>query len=235
MGCNEPTEQAIAGTDQILRLVQQATARDVCLCLISGGASALLVRPSEGVSLADKQSLMRLLSAAGADIRELNLVRTQMSEVKGGGLTRCCHAGTIVTLVLSDVLGDPLDVIGSGPTVPSPPAYADACRVLEKYHVATQLPDLYDWLRAGRPIQITILNLRIRPWANHRRAVRHVLVGNLTLAMEAAAERARQLGYEVVVLPPGKPPSTADEEGMELAGQFVALCGRPKSLPRLRG
>ena len=118
-GVNEPRAEGVAGTQRILELVSSLGADDLCLCLISGGGSALLPAPAAGVTLDDKICVARVLSAAGADITQLNLVRSQLSRVKGGGLARACRAGQLVTLIISDVLGDPLALIASGPTVPS--------------------------------------------------------------------------------------------------------------------
>ena len=111
----------------MLKIVGGLTADDLCLCLISGGGSALLPAPAEGISLADKLAVTRHLSAAGADIRQLNTVRKQLSRIKGGGLARACRAGMLISLIISDVLGDPLDLIASGPTtVPDHSTPADA-------------------------------------------------------------------------------------------------------------
>ena len=101
--------------------------------LISGGGSALLPAPIAGISLADKQHVTRFLSAAGANIAELNTVRKQLSRIKGGGLARACRAGRLYALIISDVLGDPLDVIASGPTVDDPSTPRDALAVLDKF------------------------------------------------------------------------------------------------------
>src|SRR5262245_35204909 len=117
-GLNEPTADGVYGTEKILEIVRSLGPQDFCFCLISGGGSALLPAPVEGVSLAEKQALTRLLSAGGANIQELNTVRKQLSRIKGGGLARTCRAGRLISLIISDVLGDPLDVIASGPTVP---------------------------------------------------------------------------------------------------------------------
>ena len=117
-GVNEPTPEGVAGALEILRLVESLGPDDLCLCLISGGGSALMPAPVEGITLADKLAVTRHLSAAGANIEQLNTVRKQLSRIKGGGLLRACRAGRLVSLIISDVLGDPLDVIASGPTVP---------------------------------------------------------------------------------------------------------------------
>jgi glycerate-2-kinase len=115
-GMNIPTQAAVDGTRQILQLVSAASRDDVVLCLLSGGGSALLVAPQAGISLSDKQAVARSIAEAGGDIRQLNTVRRCLSDIKGGGLARACKAGRLISLILSDVLGDPLDLIASGPT-----------------------------------------------------------------------------------------------------------------------
>ena len=106
--------------EEILQLVSESlTTADLCICLLSGGGSALLPAPAPGISLAEKLAITRHLSGAGANIAQLNTVRKQLSRIKGGGLARACRAGRLITLIISDVLGDPLDVIASGPTVPN--------------------------------------------------------------------------------------------------------------------
>ena len=106
-----------AGAAEILRLVGALGPADLCLCLISGGGSALLPAPADGLTLDDKLAVTRHLSAAGANIEQLNTVRKQLSRIKGGGLAQACRGGRLVALIISDVLGDTLDLIASGPTV----------------------------------------------------------------------------------------------------------------------
>ena len=132
-GVNEPTAEGVAGSMEILRLVESLGPDDLCLCLISGGGSALMPAPVEGITLADKLALTRHLSAAGANIEQLNTVRKQLSRIKGGGLLRACRAGRLVSLIISDVLGDPLDMIASGPTVPDTSTPQAALEVLERF------------------------------------------------------------------------------------------------------
>src|SRR5262245_34580904 len=105
-GVNEPTEDGVAGANEILRIVSSLGPDDLCIALISGGGSALLPAPIEGITLADKVAVTRFLSAAGASIVELNTVRKQLSRIKGGGLARACRAGQLVRLIISDLLGD---------------------------------------------------------------------------------------------------------------------------------
>jgi hydroxypyruvate reductase len=189
-GVNEPTEEGVAGSRRIIELVQSMGPRDLCLCLISGGGSALLPLPAEGVSLADKQALTQLLSSRGANIRELNTVRKQLSRVKGGGLARACRAGRLISLIISDVLGDPLDVIASGPTVADTATPAEALAVLGRYDPARQLPDaIYGaLLRAaestgGQGPQ----NADLMPTP--------MIIGNNAAAVDAAGIEAERRGY----------------------------------------
>ncbi|MFO7904443.1 MAG: glycerate-2-kinase family protein, partial [Pirellulaceae bacterium] len=112
-GVNEPTPAGVQGCEKILELVSSLDENDLCIGLLSGGGSALLPAPSTGVTLDQKVAITKHLSGAGANIQQLNTVRKQLSRIKGGGLARACHAGTLITLIISDVLGDPLDVIAS--------------------------------------------------------------------------------------------------------------------------
>src|SRR5690606_19624071 len=132
-GVNEPTPEGVAGTDEILRQVASLSDEDLCLVLISGGGSALLPAPAEGITLADKLAVTRHLSASGANIEQLNLVRKELSRIKGGGLARACRAGRMVALIISDVLGDPLHLIASGPTVTDPSSPREALNILDAF------------------------------------------------------------------------------------------------------
>ncbi|MBC7821790.1 MAG: glycerate-2-kinase family protein, partial [Planctomycetaceae bacterium] len=133
-GVNEPTEEGVFGTQRILELAHNSGPNDVVLVLISGGGSALAPAPVPGISLADKQAVTRFLMRSGASIQELNTVRKHLSLFKGGGLARATsHARAVITLIISDVIGDPLDVIASGPTVEDTSTVADALAVLERF------------------------------------------------------------------------------------------------------
>jgi hydroxypyruvate reductase len=132
-GLNEPTAAGVEGARAILELVSQLGARDLCVVLLSGGGSALLPAPPGEISLADKLAVTRLLMQSGASIEELNCVRKHLSLIKGGRLARVTGAGIVVCLIISDVVGDPLDAIASGPTVPDSTTAADALAVLRRY------------------------------------------------------------------------------------------------------
>ena len=189
-GVNEPTPEAESGARRILEIVAALGPDDLCLCLISGGGSALLPVPAPGLSVDHELVVTRLLGSTGADIAELNTVRKHLSAIKGGGLARACRAGGLATLVISDVLGDPLDLIASGPTVDDPSTSADALAVLERF-AGTD---------AGVPRHV-LDHLRAQPASNAplpATTTNHV-IGNLATAARAAAQRARDLGYAVEV------------------------------------
>ncbi len=133
-GVNEPTQEGVFGTQQILKLAGSATPNDLVLVLISGGGSALAPAPIPEITLADKLAVTRFLMSSGASIQELNTVRKHLSLFKGGGLARAAsRARAVITLIISDVIGDPLDVIASGPTVEDTSTAADALVVLERF------------------------------------------------------------------------------------------------------
>jgi glycerate 2-kinase len=212
-GLNEPTAEGVAGSERILELVAGLGPDDLCICLISGGGSALLPAPVEGISLADKQQLTRDLSAAGANIEELNTVRKQLSRVKGGGLARACRAGHLVTLVISDVLGDPLDVIASGPTVPNPRTAADALAILERLEVVVP-PGVRQVLQARREAP---------PDAAPTCQVTNLVIGNLARAVEAAGAEAARRGYTPQTHTATTLEGPAEEVGRQLAAEATRI------------
>jgi glycerate 2-kinase len=185
-----PDENSVRGAQAVADLARQAAERDLVICLISGGGSALLTLPVPGLTLTALQALTGVLLRSGATINELNTVRKHCSLIKGGHLARLVAPATLVTLVLSDVVGDPLDVIASGPTMPDPTSIMDAQGVLERYSTpwGFELPEgfrLYETPKHGDP-------------AFER--VQHVIVGSNRLAALAATERARQLGFNTLLL-----------------------------------
>jgi glycerate 2-kinase len=214
---NEPTAEGVAGTRAILRLVEAAGPEDVVLCLLSGGGSALLPAPVPGVSLEDKQRVTRLLHACGATINEMNAVRKHLSEVKGGRLAQACRAGALVSLIISDVIGDPLDVIASGPTAADPTTFADALAVLERHQLTGRAPaSVLDHLRRGAAGEVPDTPKALPP------GVRNEVLGNNARALSAAQARAEALGYRVLNLG-----SYLEGETREVA---VALAGVARSV-----
>jgi glycerate 2-kinase len=189
-GMNEPTAAGAGGAERMLALVGSLAADDVCLCLISGGGSALLPAPVAGITLADKLAVTRLLSAAGANIRQLNTVRKQLSRIKGGGLARVCRAGRLISLIISDVLGDPLDVIASGPTVADASTPQQALEILEHFQArqAGISPRVFQTLEqaaASPPPAAAEASCRVI----------NSIIGNLATAVTAAGQEAERRGY----------------------------------------
>jgi hydroxypyruvate reductase len=218
-GVNEPTAEGVIGSERILQLVGSLGPDDLCLCLISGGGSALLPAPAPGISLADKQAVTRHLSAAGANIAELNTVRKQLSRIKGGGLARACRAGRLITLIISDVLGDPLDVIASGPTVPNQSTAADALSILERYGGAP--PSILDYLASQRANQATAPP-ELRP-----PAVSNLVIGNNALAVDAAGQEAVRRGYSPAMTAATSLEGPAEDIGIHLARMARQMASEP--------
>jgi len=191
-----PTEAALIAGARVLSMAQAAQADDLVVVLLSGGGSALL--EATGISLADLQSLTAALLACGATIGEINCLRKHLSLIKGGQLARAVYPARLVTLVLSDVVGSPLDVIASGPTVADPTTWADAWRIVAKYGLADRLPPAIvshlqaglaggpaDTPKPGDPIFARNLVL---------------VVGDNRVAAVAAKRRAEALGYNSLLL-----------------------------------
>jgi len=175
-----PDRRGVAGAKRIAQIATQAGADDLVICLISGGASALLPLPAPGITLAKKQKITRSLLHSGATIHEVNCVRKHLSAIKGGKLARLAYPATLVTLILSDVIGDHLHAIGSGPTVPDPTTLADARAICAKYGIEVEFPE-----GAETPKKF---------------AISVVMVGSNALAVEAAADEAKRLGYNTMIL-----------------------------------
>ena len=214
-GINEPTEAAIEGSAEILKRVKGLSRRDVCIVLLSGGASALLCCPVREISLADKLAVTRALAASGAPIRELNLVRTQLSQVKGGRLAAACRAGSQIALIISDVIGDPLEVIGSGPTVATPSGADEALQVLSDRRLMLSTP----------PSVIAFLRMRHqekREWTAASNQFRNVIVASNSIALQAATAKAEQLGYRVLSLG-SENSGDAAAEGRQLVTAMMEL------------
>lgn len=176
----------------VLAAVSGLGADDLVLCLISGGASALLALPAPGIALADKQAVTGALLRSGAAIGEINCVRKHLSAIKGGRLAAACHPAPVATLSISDVPGDDPAVIGSGPTVPDPTTFADACAVLRKYRIAGPASVLRHLERGAEETP--------KPGDPRLARARTRLVATPAMALAAAADAARKAGYAPHVL-----------------------------------
>lgn len=194
-GTNQPTAEAVEGARQMLALAANAGPNDVGLCLISGGGSALLPAPVEGITLADKQRVTGLLHACGATIDEMNTVRKHLSRVKGGRLAQAFAGRELHSLILSDVIGNPLDVIASGPTAADPTTYRDAWSVLEKYDLLKEIPaSVRELLEAG-------VAGRIPETPKHLpSSVHNHIIGDNQRALRAAVDKADALGWKALNL-----------------------------------
>lgn len=193
-----PDGRGEAAGAEILRLARDAGPDDLVLCLISGGGSALTPAPVPGVSLAEKQAVTRLLLESGATINELNAVRKHLSRLKGGQLARAAHRAPVVALLLSDVIGDPLDVIASGPTAPDPTTFDDALAVLDRFGLRTRVPPtVRAHLEAGAHGEGEETP---KPGDPALAGVTNAVIGNNGLVVEAALAAARRLGLAPCLL-----------------------------------
>ncbi|XP_068171208.1 glycerate kinase [Antennarius striatus] len=207
---NLPDVDALNAAEEIRQLATQLTEKDLLIVLISGGGSALLPAPIPPVSLQEKLDVTRKLAAAGATIQELNTVRRALSVLKGGGLARCAHPAQVIGLILSDVIGDPLDLIASGPTVMSEIMPEEVMSVLQHYKLLNSLPaSVKDVLGRHSPRDK-------EKESDSSGRVFNTVIGSNSLALKCAGRRARELGFRPVVLAPG-------------------VCGDVRSVARLYG
>jgi glycerate 2-kinase len=225
-----PDERGMEGASRIAEVAAAAQDGDLVICLISGGASALLPLPAPGITLGEKQETTRLLLGCGATIHELNAVRKHISRIKGGELARLAAPAAVESLLLSDVIGDELDVIGSGPTAPDASTFADALAILGKYGVRDRAPAA---VRA-RLEQGASGGLAETPKPGDAvfRRVRNTIVGSNRQALAAAAWRARELGFHTLVLASGIQGETREIARMHAAiAREIAAAGRPVEPP----
>ncbi len=193
-----PDEAGLAGARAVARLALKATAAHRVLVLLSGGGSALLPLPADTLTLDDLQTTTALLLQAGATIDEINAVRKHLSQLKGGQLARRAAPAPIVALILSDVVGDPLDVIASGPTAPDPTTFAEAQAVLARYDLHACVPaTVQETLAAGAAGE---LSETPKPGDPLFARVRNLIIGSNRMAAQAAVAAAEQLGYRALLL-----------------------------------
>ena len=214
IGSNAPTQAGIDGARAMVQLLADAGPDDVALGLISGGGSALLPWPVEDVRLDDKIAVTALLAGSGATIGEMNAVRKHLSRVKGGRLAEGFRGKRFVTLIISDVVGDPLNVIASGPTTPDPTTYADAWAVLDRYDLLrSRAPaSVVGHLERGRRGKLPETPKVLPATVENR------LIGTNALALAAATRTAERLGYRVVSLG-----SAVEGETADVARQHAAI------------
>ena len=193
-----PNEAGMAGTLRILNMASAADENTLLICLLSGGASALLVAPVAGITLQDKQETTRLLLNAGASISELNAVRKHLSGVKGGKLAQAAYPAQLLTLLVSDVIGDPLDVIASGPTSPDASTFAEAEAVIAKYAMQKKMPPhVADYLQRGIAGKV---EETIKANAPCLQKTQNTIIASLHQALSAAQEKTVRLGYSTRII-----------------------------------
>ena len=230
--CGHPVPDArgVAGAERIAQIAASAGREDLVLCLISGGASALLPLPVAGITLEEKQATTRLMLGCGATIHEINAVRKHISRIKGGQLARLASPARVEALLLSDVIGDNLDVIGSGPTAPDASTFATAGAILDRYAIRARVPaSVRERIEAGERGEV---DETPKPGEPLFRRVRNTVVGSNRLALDAAQRKARELGYRTLILS-----STIEGETREIARMHAAIAseisrsGRPLRAP----
>ena len=211
-----PDQRGADAARAIRDLAASATADDLVLVLISGGGSALTPAPAPPITLAEKQAFTRLLLRAGADIKQLNAVRKHVSTLKGGQLARAAAPARVEALLLSDVNGDPLDVIASGPTAPDDSTFAEAMRILDRFDIRDQVaPSIVTRLQQGIEGKIAETP---KPGDPLFERVRNRIIGNNTVVVDAAAAAARTLGLTPLVLT-----RTLEGEAVDVGRRFAAM------------
>lgn len=193
-----PDERSLVGAQKLINMLQDSQSDDLVIFLISGGGSALLNAPLNPISLSDLQQMTRLLLACGANIQEINTLRKHLDRVKGGRLAKLAFPATLVTLVLSDVIGDPVDVIASGPTVPDLSTFSQAWEILQKYHLISKIPNairmvLENGMRGDIPET---------PKSGEKcfAKTQNIIIGSNLIAAKAALAQAQQEGFNSLLL-----------------------------------
>jgi glycerate-2-kinase len=225
-----PNNDGVRGVAEMLMLISSMREKDLVICLISGGGSALMPYPAEGISLEDKQDVTSRLLMKGATIDDLNAVRKHLSAIKGGQLARRCYPTRVVSLILSDVVGDPLDTIASGPTSPDTTTFRNAVDVLKKYKLWDDIcSQVRERLEYG--VKKVIVETP-KPGDEIFNHVTNIIVGNNSIAAESAAEAAEALGYNSLIVST-MVEGEAAEVGTVLAGiaRELAAKGRPLKPP----
>jgi glycerate 2-kinase len=211
-----PDEAGLKATEVVLDQIRECTGEDLIICTFSGGGSALLPAPSPPINLDQKQETTRLLLDSGATINEINAIRKHLSRSKGGWLAKTADPATLVSLILSDVIGDRLDVIASGPTVPDESTFADCTEIIQRYDLVDRLPEtVAEYFRQGGAGMVPETP-KVGDPAFSR--VQNLIVGNNRGALLAAQEQAISLGYKTMILS-----SQIEGEAREVAHVFAAI------------
>lgn len=193
-----PDQNGFEGAQDLYQLASSADEKTLVICLVSGGGSALMVSPVPGVSLKDKQNTTKVLLSCGATIHEINTIRKHLSSIKGGGLARAVYPATMVSLILSDVVGDNLDSIASGPCVPDSSTFSECLAILAKYSIELKIPlSVVEHIKAG--VKGTVPETAKEDQIFFTKT-QNVIVGCNFDALLQAKEKADELGYNTLLL-----------------------------------
>ncbi len=225
-----PDEAGFRGARLIVQMLEKKDEKDLIFFLISGGGSALLPYPAEGITLEDKQMVTRVLLEVGASIHEINALRKHLSLVKGGRLARLAFPSTLVSLILSDVIGDDLDSIASGPTAPDHSTFQDCLNILEKYQILERIPPV-----VGEIFKKGVLGEieeTPKPGDPVFERTQNLIIGSNIMAVEAAAKKAEELGYNTLILSSFIAGETRDVAGVHAAiAREILSSGNPINRP----
>ncbi len=229
-GHPRPDERGLEEARAVLGLLAATGPDDLVICLISGGGSALWPAPAEGISLTDKMQTTKALLSCGATINQMNCVRKHISRIKGGQLARHAAPSTVVALILSDVIDDPLDVIASGPTAPDPSTYAEAWEIIRLFGLEGELPDsVTKHIREGAQ---GLHEETPKPGDPLFARVKNYIIGNNRLALDAAAREAEKAGYHPLILSSSMRGEARETvRALVSIGEEVKNSGRPVSPP----
>lgn len=223
-----PDDSGIRAVERTREMISSLTSDDIVLCLISGGGSALWPEPAGEITLAEKQEVTSLLLRAGATIRELNAVRKHLSAVKGGQLARFAAPAQVISLIMSDVIGDPLDFIASGPTAPDTTSFSDALATVQKYGLKAPDAVVYRLQSGSRGL----LPETPKPGDPVFNKVENLVIANNRLVIDAAKEKALSLGFNTLILG-----TEVEGEAKDIARFFAAIAreigstGNPVATP----
>ena len=225
-----PDEQGFRGAQQIVQMLDKADEKDLIFFLISGGGSALLPYPYQGLTLEDKQEVTKILLDAGANIHEINALRKHLSHVKGGRLAQIAYPATLISLILSDVIGDDLDSIASGPTVPDRSTYEDCLNIMDKYRIFERIPPAAaEILQKGARGEIEETP---KPGDPVFERTQDQIIGSNIMAVEAAARESEKLGYNTLVLSTFIEGETRDVAGVHASiAREILSSGNPVNRP----
>jgi len=211
-----PDENGLIGAQEIFQLASSASEKTLVFCLLSGGGSSLLPLPAKGVTLEDKQKTTKILLKCGATIHEINTIRKHLSIIKGGGLARAVYPATLITLILSDVVGDDLDSIASGPCVPDTKTFHDCMAIINKYSIGFEIPSsVLKHIKAGMRGDVAETP---KKGEDYFRKTQNFIIGNNFKALLSAKEKAESLGFNTLLLS-----SMIEGETRDVAANHVAI------------